>query len=353
MKILHFNDFEHLAGAETAVRRLCKESLEYGLTTKLVTKKDVGVLDAFKASNTQAIVSAYSPDIIHVHNISSIGKAPFVVAKISNIPVVWTLHDYRLLCSNTLLLQANNTLCEKLDCPSCSLYQKATNLSFEQIKEFDIAFVVASDYVKNKYGQILSARRIYWDAQQELLKKEIKPIRKPHFLFGGRTDVEKGVEYVLLAIKRLKRKYPDARLVFAGDSRGYSLERLSKLYGLEENINCLGLISKENYEQVMQECFAVVCASIWEEPFNLTLLEAMSMGKPVIATDVGGQSEVVGNAGIKVMPKSSISIARAMESLLADNDYACKMGSACRKQAEKFQGCTKRYIELYKEIQKS
>jgi glycosyltransferase involved in cell wall biosynthesis len=353
MRILHFNDLEHLAGAETAVRRLCKECLENGVKTKLVTKKEVGVLDAFKISNTKAIVSAYKPDIIHVHNTSSIGKSPFVVAKEMNIPVIWTLHDYRLLCSNTLLLQANMTVCENFDCPSCSLYQNGANLSFEEIKEYDITFVVASDYVKNKYSRILSAKRIYWDAQSELLNREIKHVENFCFLFGGRTDVEKGVEYVLPAISRLKKKYPEIKLIFAGDSRGYGLERLSKLYDIQKNVQCMGLISKTEYEQLMQNCFAVICASIWEEPFNLTLLEAMSMGKPVIATQVGGQSEVVGDAGIKVMPKSSVAVKQAIEMLLENKDKAHKIGKACREQAEKFQGCTKEYIELYKELKNS
>lgn len=353
MKILHFNDFEHLAGAETAVRRLCMESLEYGVNTKLVTKKEVGILDRFKISKIQTIVSTYKPDIIHVHNTSSIGKSPFVVAKEMNIPVIWTLHDYRLLCSNTLLLQANMTMCEKFDCPNCSIYQKATNLSFEEMKEYDITFVVASDYVKNRYSRILFAKRIYWDVQRELLKKEIKYVEKPYFLFGGRTDVEKGVEYVLLAIKRLKKKYPEIKLIFAGASRGYGLKRLSSLYDIKENIQYMGLIPKEKYEQLMQDCFAVVCASIWEEPFNLTLLEAMSMGKPVIATQMGGQSEVLGDSGIKIVPKSSIAIKQAMESLLEDKDKAYKIGKTCREQAEKFQGCTKKYIELYKGLKNS
>ena len=353
MKVLHFNDYEHLAGAETAVRRLCKESLEYGVNTKLVTKKEAGIFNRFKISNIKTIISTYKPDIIHVHNTSSIGKSPFVVAKEMNIPIIWTLHDYRLLCSNTLLLRANMTKCRKFDCPNCSMYHKAANLSFEEIKEYDITFVVASDYVKNRYGRILSAKIIYWDAQKELLKKEIKYVEKPYFLFGGRTDVEKGVEYVLLAIKRLKKKYPEIKLIFAGESRGYALQRLLRLYDIQENIQYMGFLPKEKYEQLMQDCFSVVCASIWEEPFNLTLLEAMSMGKPVIATQVGGQSEVLGDSGMKIMPKSSIAIKQAMESLLEDKDKAYKIGKACREQSENFQGCTKTYIELYKRLKDS
>lgn len=350
MKVLHFNDFEHLAGAETAVRRLCKESQQHNVDMKLVTKKDVGVLNTLKVSKIREIVSNYKPDIFHVHNTTSIGDAPFIAARDMGIPVVWTLHDYRLICTNTLLMQSNMTVCEKFDCQSCSLYNRNANLSFDDIKDYDINFVVASDYVKQKYSRVLNARTIYWDAQHELLEKEIKNVEKPHFLFGGRTDVEKGVQYVLLAIKRLKEKYPEVKLIFAGESRGHGLKKLSALYGITENVEILGLISKEKYEDLMQNCFAVICASIWEEPFNLTLLEAMSMGKPVIVTQVGGQSEVVGDFGIKVMPKSSVAIKQAAQLLLEDKDKAYNMGKACREQAKKFQGCTKKYIELYKEL---
>ena len=353
MKILHFNDYYHLAGAETAVRRLCRELAEHHVDAEIIVKKEVGIFHALKTSGVRNIVSSYKPDIIHIHNTSIIGTAPLVVAKEKGIPVVWTLHDYRLLCSKTLLLRSNMTTCENYDCPNCSLYDKFANPSYDAVKEYDITFVVASNYVKQKYLKTLNARVIYWDAQSELLKWDIKNVEEPYFLFGGRTDVEKGVEYVLLAIKRLKKKYPGIKLIFAGDSRGCDLEKLSKLYGIRENIQQTGLISKKKYEQLMQNCFAVICASIWEEPFNLTLLEAMAIGKPVIATQTGGQSEVVGDVGLKIMPKSSIAIKHAAESLLEDKNNAYKMGKACREHAKKFQGCAEKYIELYKELKKS
>jgi len=353
MKVIHFNDFESYAGAETAIKMLRESHEKLGLQTFLYTKKEIGshlTPLAIKKIKCQKVLKKIKPDCIHIHNTTLIDLAPAFAAIQEKIPIVWTLHDYRGICPNTLLLKPNNTVCKDLDCPSCDKEKMVIPFKYKQFHSLlrNSKCVVASNHVKKRHKTIVDAERIYWDADNHLLKlKANSSFDSKDILFAGRRDYEKGTVYAIAALKRIVKRYPNARLLFAGEARAENTRQLAKIYGVEKNVVDLGYLPREKYLQILQNVNCVICPSVWEEPFNLSLLEAMAAGKPAIATRVGGQTEVLGKAGILIEPKSSIEISNAIQLLFSSKKKARELGRNARERASKFKDCGKRYKKVY------
>ena len=359
MKIIHFNDYEHLAGAESAIRSLRKEQEELGHETYLFTQKDVISFyryEKLRIIKCRKIIKRIKPDIIHLHNVLGMGLAPLLAAKKEKIPVIWTIHDYWLKCPTTLLFKKNN-VCNDFKCHECSKNEKVVSFDYKNLYQLlndpKIKIIVASrhmqEFFQKNINENLKFEYIYWDVDKSLLKREYQEGDPNKILFGGRKDPEKGLTYAIQAIARIKEKNPLIKLVFAGSTRNPLVNRLAKIYNVENNIIETGLLKQEKFFDLIQECGSVLCASVWGEPFNLNLLEGMALGKPVIATKVGGQQEVVGDAGIVIEPKSSLEITEAIE-ILNDKEKRKEIGKKCRERAKSFTGCTIKYLKLYEEM---
>ena len=81
----------------------------------------------------------------------------------------------------------------------------------------------------------------------------------------------------------------------------------------------LGYLNSINLDKIMRRSSIIVIPSIWEEPFGLVAAEAMSNGTAIIASNVGGLSEVVGNCGILINEIDSIKITKELKKLLNDS----------------------------------
>lgn len=358
MKVIHFNDFRHYAGAETAVQSLIESHKAMGVRCRLVTKSELGSYlttpDFARRRKCERIFSEENPDVVHVHNALEMGLIPVEVALEKGVPVVWTFHDYKGICPNTLMIKQGGTVCEEpLWCESCDRSRHVTRFDYPSLYKLlkRTTNVAISDFMKKAYSGRADMRRIYWDADPKILELQAEGEDEEDFsiLFAGRRDPEKGVSFALAALKRILRDYPKAKMIFAGKTREIELMRIAKAYGVEDSILDYGYLPREEYLQVMLRAKVALCPSIWAEPFNLSLLEAMSAGKPVIATRVGGQAEVVGDAGIVIEPKSSADIQQAVVNLFNNPEKMRQVGEACRERARKFKGCAEEYLKLYKE----
>ncbi|HZN03345.1 MAG TPA: glycosyltransferase [Candidatus Polarisedimenticolia bacterium] len=131
------------------------------------------------------------------------------------------------------------------------------------------------------------------------------------------------------ALARVRARVPEARLVLAGDGslRQAVEERVARL-GLSDSVELPGIV--ERPETLYAALAIYVQASAAEEGTSNSILEAMACGRPVIATDIGGNREVVedGTTGLVVPPRDPDALARAILSLLADPGRLEAMGEA-------------------------
>jgi len=163
-----------------------------------------------------------------------------------------------------------------------------------------------------------------------LTPDQVPPYRPPAepdtLLYAGRLEIEKGVPYLLRALRLL----PDrVRLVLAGNGTLRSAyERLSAKLGIAHRVQFLGWFDAAQMERCYRRCSLVVMPSIWPEPFGKVGIEALAQGRPVVAFAVGGIPDWLddGITGLLARPADSADLARKIEELLADRPRQETMG---------------------------
>ena len=114
------------------------------------------------------------------------------------------------------------------------------------------------------------------------------------------------------------------------------LEELVTTLELTASVSFLG--ERRDALQLMANADIVVVPSSQPEPFGIVLIEAMALGRPVVATDAGGPREIVttGHDGLLVTPGNATALADAIGQLVEDPDNARRLGSNARLTAKKF-----------------
>ncbi|MCP9841347.1 glycosyltransferase family 4 protein [Synechococcus sp. J7-Johnson] len=160
--------------------------------------------------------------------------------------------------------------------------------------------------------------------------------RQPFFLVLGRHDPHKNLERVLRAFADLQDR--DHRLALVGpqDPR-YTprLRRLASELGIAGRCDWRDWVSDQERLDLLNRCRGLVMASLWEG-FGLPALEGMACGAPVIAAEAGALPEVVGEAALRVDPRSVGAIGSAMAALIQQPALAAQLGEAGLLQATRF-----------------
>jgi len=163
-------------------------------------------------------------------------------------------------------------------------------------------------------------------------------LRSDVWLIGMVANVRpiKGFEYFIQAAARVKQSFPGSQFVVVGGDAEFGVEinvykkklvRLTRKLGLEDEIVYLGM--RHDVAEILA-VFDIYVSSSLSEGFSNTILEAMASGKPVVATNVGGNSEAVihGETGFLVPPADADAIAEAIVKVLSNQELCYEMG--CR-----------------------
>ncbi len=162
---------------------------------------------------------------------------------------------------------------------------------------------------------------------------------KLNILFVGRLETRKGLDYLIKAYKQAKEELPNSRLIVVGPGtrlrRRY--ERLVKRYRLEDVI-FIGYASYTDLPRYYKTADICCSPATGRESFGITLVEAMAVGKPVVATNIDGYASVMthGQEGFLVPPKDKKTLAQALISLMRDESLRQQMGARGRLTAEKY-----------------
>jgi D-inositol-3-phosphate glycosyltransferase len=154
----------------------------------------------------------------------------------------------------------------------------------------------------------------------------------------GRLDPGKGQEILVRAISEIVKRHPEILLVIAGDETagelGYKtyLEKICKAIGVDQNVKFLPFT--DAVPQLMAALDIFVLPS-FGETYGLVVIEAMSMEKPVIATNAGGLPEILtdGKTGLLIEPRNVDALANTIEKILDDKALMISLGHAAREDA--------------------
>jgi glycosyltransferase involved in cell wall biosynthesis len=259
------------------------------------------------------------PDVVHFHNtLPLVSPAGYYAARAEGVPVIQTLHNYRLLCPVALFFR-DGRVCE--DCMGKAVpwpgvvhrcYRGsrtasgviATMLTVHRAlrtwTEMVDVYVALTDFARNKFIEGgLPAEKI---------------VVKPNFvapdpgrgqggggyaLFVGRLAPEKGTGTMLAAWDRLGKRIP---LKIVGD--GPLRDRVEGTSARQSNVQWLGHRPVEEVHALMGKADMLVFPSQWYETFGRVAAEAFAAGTPVIAANIGAVAELVehGRTGLKFRP---------------------------------------------------
>jgi glycosyltransferase involved in cell wall biosynthesis len=253
-------------------------------------------------------IREFKPDLIHVHNFFPLASPSiFFVAKKYGVPIVVTLHNYRLICPSATLFHEHSIYERSIKSlfPVDAILKGVYRNSRIQTAAMVMAtrfhnligtwkykvdkFIVLTEFARTKF-----TNSILRTAPDALIVKPNFVIdngpgemqRENFFLYIGRLSVEKGVETLLqsLTIHRYN-------LVIIGE--GFLLDKVENFAVSNRNLSYLGRQDKDVIMRHLKRCKALILPSNWYEGFPMTILEAFSAGTPVVASYLGAMTEVV------------------------------------------------------------
>lgn len=175
------------------------------------------------------------------------------------------------------------------------------------------------------------------DCEQFHPRKKLKEKTKSGIVLGFAKHLapKYGPEYLIKALKILNDRYPNLQLVMAGEgAMEQELRDLSANLGLQDKVAFEGYVLHEEMPAFLGQCdISVMPSTLHSEVFGVAALEASAMEIPVVATRVGGVSEVVidGTTGFLVQPRDEEALAKAIATLIENPVLRKQMGQRGRK----------------------
>jgi len=283
-----------------------------------------------------AILLAERPDVLNAHQALS----PMVIATLAALllrrPLVITCHasDIRLL-RRKKAIKLIQRICFALADIVVSVSEEIKHILIDEYGlRPDKVIVISNGYDEEIIDKLVSTHGL-----------EVEVGGKASICFLGSLRAEKDPLSFLLAIKELREHGQDieAHVIGSGPLEG-ELKDFCKREGLADIVVFHGALPHERALEVVASSDIFVISSV-EEGLPLALIEAMALGRAVVATEVGGVSEFVkdGETGLLVRPRSPSELASAIRRLLSDGDLFRKVREGAMREVEK---CSWRAISL-------
>lgn len=319
----------------------------------------------------EKLVLIYKPDIVHLNNFAhQISPSILHVTHKYNIPVVMTIHDYKIVCPIYSMLLKSKT-CEKCrggryyhcfvnKCTKGSYIKSLLNTvemylhhKILHIYDFVDIFIAPSRFVKDKVVDMGLKQRIehlrHFVSLREFLPSS--DWEEPSIVYFGRLSAEKGLFTLVEAMKGLDLKL---KIVGEGPLRKTLGDRVAT-HGLK-NVEFLGYRTGDELKNEIRKAMFVVIPSEWYENFSLVVIESFALGKPVIGARIGGIPELVkdNETGLTFEPGNPEDLSAKIKDLLKSPEKIVEMGGNARVYVERELNSEKHYaglMEIYQQSQ--
>ena len=308
-------------------------------------------------------------DVAHLHiyygQLTSSILSPL---KQAGIPIVQTLHEYKIVCP-VYSLRSGNEICQACNgsafwqatvkrCNRGSLSRSLLSTVESYVSHLLGAvdkvdrFIAVSDFQRNKLVELGIPSDKISTVHNFIDLRGIEVSRQPgeYFLYFGRLERYKGIFTLIEAASTLT----DIPLLIVGDGT----DRLEVEKAIEEknlkHIKLLGFKQKQELDKLIAESICTIAPSEWYETFGLTLIESLARGKPVIASRIGGMTEIItdGVDGWQIEPGNVDELREKMLWMSDNCDRALVMGIAGRKKVEDKFNAENHYQKLMQIYQK-
>lgn len=311
-----------------------------------------------------ALIGRSRPSLIHVHNtFPLVSPSLYWAAARAGVPVVQTLHNFRLLCPQAMFLRGGRVCenclgrlpwravahgCYRDSRPQSALlagmlaFHRATGTWRDKVARY----IALNEFCRQKFIEGgLPAERIvvkpnFVDAAPLPLPRE-----RDGVVFVGRLAAEKGIETLVQAAAKVGGL--TTRVVGDGPEAG----RLAGVPG----VVALGRLDAKAVREQLSGATALVFPSIWYETFGLTIVEAFAAGTPVIGSRLGVVPDLVedGVTGLLFEPGNATDLAAKLRWAQANPQRMAEMGLAARARYERFYTADRNYnllTAIYRDV---
>lgn len=344
----------------------------------------------------EMLLEDFKPDVIHMNNVHrqitlSILDAPYL--KAHRVPVVYTAHDYILICPAYTMVNGLGMVCDAcLDghfkhviekkCVKDSKSKSALAFLEASFYRYHHSYskinkiIAPSGFMKRKLeqggyddGRVVMLQNFLTESQMDMARlvtnnHKFEDVtfedvnRKPYFLFFGRLSREKGILTLVRAFLSVKDRLGDAwqlRIVGEGPER-VSIEQLVAEHHAENRVRLLGYKTGEDLQrQVGNARFSVLCSE-WRENMPYSGLESLAAQTPIIGARIGGIPELVvdGETGFQYEAGNQQELAEMLVRAAAvDRQRYETMQGACSNYVDercKQDDYVQRLVELYESL---
>lgn len=286
------------------------------------------------------------PDVVNVHNLYPfISPAALRECKKAGVPVVMTIHNFRLMCPTGLFMRDNRPCefclqrgnewgCVRYNCEHSllkSLGYAARNAVARTRRHYlDCVdrFACITDFQRRKLTEagFDPEKLVVIPNSVDVPEREIVSPGS-YVAFSGRLSLEKGIDLIIEAARR----NPEIPFRLAGAVRDKAL-----VENLPGNVSLTGYLKGKDLENFYANARFFVMASRWYEGFPMTILEAAGYGKAMIAPDHGGFTEIIGKGedaiGVLTPPSDADALSAAICRLWESPETSVSLGEAAKKK---------------------
>jgi glycosyltransferase involved in cell wall biosynthesis len=304
------------------------------------------------------------PDLVHVHNTwIMISPSIYSACREAGVPVVQTLHNYRLLCPVGTFFR-DGKVCE--ECLDHTLWRSIRNGCYRDSRadtaavgvmlavhrarhtwERDVtSYVVLTEFARKKFLQGgLPAQKIF--VKPNFVDPDPLPRqgKGDYAIFAGRLSPERRVSTLLDAWALLRTRIP-LKIVGGGEHRDHLAQKAS--WNHLDMVEFTGLLPHDRTVETIKGARFLIFSSEWYETFGLTMIEAFACGVPVICSRMGAMKEIVedGRTGLHFAPGDSQDLAEKVEWALNHPERMHEMGKEARREYERKYTAEKNYPRL-------
>ncbi|MDE6453216.1 MAG: glycosyltransferase family 4 protein [Muribaculaceae bacterium] len=357
--LLVHNDYGKYSGEEAVVDKMAVMLAEMGHGVAQLRRSTAGARESLAGKIHGFLAGIYCPggvramrdalrrerpDVVNVHNLYPfISPAALRECKKAGVPVVMTIHNFRLMCPTGLFMR-DNAPCELCLQRGNEWGCVRHNCEHSLLKSAGYAARSAVARVRRHYADCVDRFACITDFQRRKLIEAGFPAEKllvvpnsvdagtdveltpgGYVAYSGRISREKGVDLII----EVARRHPDIPFRLAGAVRDTEL-----VAQLPPNVELTGYLSGEALSAFYAGARFFVMASRWYEGFPMTILEAARWAKPMIAPDHGGFTEIIGTGdsaiGRLVAPADTNALESAVRHLWDSPDESMRLGAAAR-----------------------
>lgn len=353
--LLVHNNYGKYSGEEAVVDKMATMLLGRGhevaqlrMSTEGLRESTIGKVKGFVAgiyspSGVKAMRRALKqekPDVVNVHNLYPfISPAALRECKRFGVPVIMTVHNFRLICPTGLFMRdggpceyclerGNEWGCVKFNCENSILKSVgyAARNAVARLKRHYIdcvdKFACITDFQRRKLIEAgFPAEKVTVIPNSMDVDVAVEPKKGDYLAFSGRLSREKGVDLII----EVARRNPDIPFKLAGAIRDKEL-----IEGLPNNVELMGYLSGDELKKFYDNARFFIMASRCYEGFAMAILEGAAYSKPMIAPDHGGFTEIIGKGedaiGMLFEPGNSDALDMCVNKLWNDKNLTLELG---------------------------